>query len=366
MFLTAAGYPESLVLPSKNQSRCYEILSIDHHCYAKSQLFLERYRLVKLIKEIMANPKYDLSPNSAEVDNLVTAYLIKHEEEQLSHAVIFAGEGDVPPNPRLRHVSQAEVRGIFAAHSAWLLGFHLNLGQARCPLDVRAWCEFIGKVRIAKAAPASGDWGSTYDDDNIWDEDTGETPHAIAKTLAIFGGTVEGWERKLENAITKHPAGLFDDETSSASPTLNKIEYVWDSDYSECSTPGCSDSESDFDAPPFKPSPLLSRILQHILRPPALLPGRGIWDCPVPKCTHSINFFHLNERDVAQLTPRYVASYVRNKQYETLGDETVRMALCQMVSRHYISHLRRIQPDLAAAEKEFVSQILETVRYPDA
>jgi hypothetical protein len=177
---------------------------MDRPTYFLSSNFLERYRLVALIKQIMDNTQYNLTPNSAEVNDLVSAYLLKHKGERLSHAVIFAKDGEAPVNPLLRHVSRAEVRGIFAAHSGWLLAFYLLKKQrANCPINIRAWCEFIFKVRAAKKARKSGTWSQTYEDDDIWASDDEASYKAISQTLVKFGGTADSWEKKLTHAVTQ-------------------------------------------------------------------------------------------------------------------------------------------------------------------
>ncbi|KAJ7461487.1 hypothetical protein FB451DRAFT_484218 [Mycena latifolia] len=335
MFLTATNYTKSLLIKSKEQHRTYEIISIDRPIYDLSRNFLERYRLVALISEII--DKYKITSNSMEVDNFVTAYLLQHKENRLSHGVIFNEDIDNPPvNPLLRHISRAEIRSIFAAHSAWLLAFYLLPKQSnKNPINVRSWCDFIGKVRIAKAASKSGSWGKTYEDDEIWDPDTGSGVASIAKTLEKFGSTAAEWEKKLTKAYTTlSPArtDTFEDHRPTASGSKRSMNY--DSDFSEPSTPGCSDSEYDSDSvsPPF-PVP---RILLHMSQPPVLLPGRFIWDCPIPKCTHSIDFMKLSPRDLeAVKDPTFADVYLRQKQYATLRDENVQRALQQMVSQHY-------------------------------
>lgn len=176
--------------------------------YSLSSNFLQRYRLVALINQIVA--KYEIPPNTAQIDNFVNGYLLIHKENLWSYATIFA-EQEQPPHqvsvkPHLRHVSHAEVRESFAAHSGWLLAFYLP--KRSRPIDVRLWCEFITKVRVAKRAPKSKTWSQTYEDDEIWASDEEGTPEAIAKTLEKFGGTAGNWEKKIRNAITRDVVSL--------------------------------------------------------------------------------------------------------------------------------------------------------------
>ncbi|KAJ7940259.1 hypothetical protein B0H13DRAFT_1937271 [Mycena leptocephala] len=355
MFLTATDYPESLLLNSKDKHRHYEILSMDRPTYFLSSNFLERYRLVALIKQIMDNTQYNLTPNSAEVNDLVSAYLLKHKGERLSHAVIFAKDGEAPVNPLLRHVSRAEVRGIFAAHSGWLLAFYLLKKQrANCPINIRAWCEFIFKVRAAKRARKSGTWSQTYEDDDIWASDDETSYKAISQTLVKFGGTADSWEKKLTNAVTQrniHPLRLFDDDVPTVRSSKRR-ELSYDSDFSAPSTPGCSDSEYESDSP----SPPTPHIILHMSKPPTLLPGRFMWDCPIRQCEYSIDFLNLEKAPDEGLSE----AYIRKKQFDNSNDEHIQKVLRRRVSTHYCKvHLDISGTKIYENTEEFVSELLK-------
>ncbi|KAJ7685539.1 hypothetical protein DFH06DRAFT_1313832 [Mycena polygramma] len=358
MFLTSKDYPNSLLLNSKHQHRSYEIISMDRPTYSLSSNFLERYRLVALMEQMINIPQYQLTPRpgyrGGEVDEFVTAYLIKHTKEKLSYAVIFAEEGEEPVNPRLRHVSRAEVRGIFAAHSAWLLAFYLK--KKPCPLDVRAWCELIGKVRAAKKTSKSGRWSRTYEDGEIWASDEGESPADIAKTLAKFGGTPGAWEKRLTGAITKSPGNLFDDDhdVEPVNTSRRRRFASYDSDFSEPSTPGCSDSEDDPDSPSIPLPPILS----HMTQPPILLPGRFIWSCPIAKCEYCIDFLNLTPQDnsVSEL-------YVAKRQFRNLRDEQVGIVLRRRVHKHYCEDHLRIGSALGENKQEFIKLLEKWQQY---
>ncbi|KAJ7137712.1 hypothetical protein C8R44DRAFT_335511 [Mycena epipterygia] len=353
MYMTDKDYPTSLLLKSKDQHRCYEIITIDRSIYERCRNFLERYRLVALIAEIVA--QYDLPENTVEVDTLVEAYLRQHKSKGLSYAVIFSEEGN--PKPLLRHVSHAEVRAIFAAHAGWLLSFYLVQRKIKCPIDIGEWCKFIGKVRVAKRAARSGNWSKTYEDPEIWGSDADDSPASIAKTLEKFGGNAANWEKRLINAITNRSSSrLFADDdlveyVSSGSKVKRRPNY--DPDFSEPSTPGCSDSEYDSESSPF-PSP---RILLHMYQAPVLLPGRFKWDCPIPKCMHSIDFLNLTSQDIELIKPPFDV-YIGGKQYNDLRDENVQTALCQMVSHHYCQHLHLDSTNLTHQKKnKFISEL---------
>ncbi|KAJ6502147.1 hypothetical protein C8R45DRAFT_610428 [Mycena sanguinolenta] len=314
LFMTADAHPESLLLGSKDKHRFYEIVSMDRLTYFRSSNFLDRYRLVALIKEIV--DKYKIPEKNAEA---------------WSHATIFAEKDEEQPvKPRLRHISHVEVRERFAAHSGWLLAFYLL--SPKCPIDVGRWCEFIAKVRIAKKAPKSGSWSQTYEDDDIWASDDDGSPSAIAKTLAKFGGSAEEWEKKLHRAITRQASPPWSRHDQPITNDPRRVALAYDSDFSELSTPGCSDSEDD-SAPPQTFHP----ILLHMARPPTLRPGRFIWDCPVPKCEFSLDVLDFKKTGENEEVPEAV---VRNRQFENFQDEQLRTFLYQRVSDHYtVDHL---------------------------
>ncbi|KAJ7709466.1 hypothetical protein B0H17DRAFT_1028079 [Mycena rosella] len=366
MFMTAKDYPASLIINSRDQHRSYEILSIDRTIYDISRNFLERYRLVALIAEIMDAYKLDSNrpevddPPDLEVETFITAYLLQHKQKGLSYTTIFSSEDDAPAKPLLRHISRAEMRSIFAAHSAWLLAFYLRAPRKKCPIDIRSWCTFIHKVRVAKEASKSGNWGETYEDDEIWDPDTDESYASIAKTLAKFGGLATGWERRLINAITKASVTKSDSGSPEPRPHIarrSKRALNYDPDFSPESTPGCSDSEYDSDSvsPPFA----APRILLHMSQPPVLRPGRFIWDCPIPKCGRSIDLLKLTPQDLEAVKDVIFHVYVREKQYLNLRDVNVQRALCQMVSHHYChDHLGLDSANLTPQkQKLFLSEL---------
>ncbi|KAJ7766861.1 hypothetical protein B0H16DRAFT_1687045 [Mycena metata] len=348
MFMTDKDYPRSLVLNSKDQLRSYQILSLERGSYHLSHNFFERYRLVSLVTEIMQ--KYGYPPNTLRIDMLEKAYSMKHKEEKLSHAVIFAEDGAAPENPLLRHVSKAEVREVFAAQCGWLLAFYLK--TPTCPLDIREWCKFVLQVWQAKRHPKKPkNWSRTHEDDDIWASDPDEAADndyaVIAKSLAKFGGTAAEWEELLVRRITR-PRKAQEPDIYEPPPPLPKVNY--DPDFSEPSTPGCSDAEYDSDSPKVP----LSSTLMHVSQPPSLLPGRFVWDCPVPACAYSIDLLndHIPGDGVSE-------AYVDRAQFRNLHDEHVQKVLHRMVSRHYaVDHLR-ISTAKLQNKKQFVSQLTQ-------
>ncbi|KAK7038050.1 hypothetical protein R3P38DRAFT_534646 [Favolaschia claudopus] len=354
MFMTATDHPKSLLLQSKeppDSPRNYEVIEMERNTYALSTNFLERYQLVAFIKD--AAKKFDIPPNEAEATNLVDAYLKMHQENAWSYAAIFS---DDPPRGkelakirlRLRHVSHDEVYNIFARHSTWLLAFYLSPRSRNCPLDVRSWCQFINKVRSAKRSMRSGNWGRSYEDSDIWTEGNklDESHAAIATYLEKFGSTAEEWERKLDNTVTGKVS-----PTRDLTPDILILDHParqpsveYDSDFSELSTPGCSDSEDDFDPPPDQ----IHNILHYMNQPPDLIPGRLCWDCPIPKCNYTVDLRTLKNTGRESL-PRAI---VRKKQFTSLNDAQVQMFLMRSMSDHFCKDHFHIQKVKLHKDKE--------------
>ncbi|KAF8205798.1 hypothetical protein K438DRAFT_523303 [Mycena galopus ATCC 62051] len=275
LFLTAKYYTESLLLCSKDQHRLYEIVTMERETYHYSSNFLERFRIVAVIEAIAV--KYDLPPNTTGVDPFVNGGTFDR-----------CRVGENSPSPCLTRRSQGKIRCAL-----WLASSTL-FEKSKCRIDVRTWCEFITKVRIAKKTRKSKKWSVTYEDDDIWASDDDGSPSAIAKTLAKFGGTAEFWEKKLRSAITGQvkPPTLWSMDEKAITSSSKRVPVTYDSDFSEASTPGCSDSEYDSDSPSSRP---FHPLLLHMAQPPTLQPGRFIWDCPVPKCEFSLNLLNFRE-----------------------------------------------------------------------
>ncbi|CAK5277240.1 unnamed protein product [Mycena citricolor] len=357
-FKTDKRYTQSLLLHSKDQQRTYEIISMDAPTYQLSRNFLARYRLVALISEIVSDPAYNLTLYSLDMDVLENAYLIKHERERLSYRAIAAQPDQVAIEGRLRHLSRAEIRSEFAAHAAWLLGFYIR--SRNCYLNVRVWCEFIGKTQAARRSLNNGQWGRTYEDNEIWDSRTAGDAHSIALTLAKFGGTVDEWEKLLDRKILEDPhlvAPSVDDE-EALDPFLrggrDKQDFDYDSSMSVESTPDCSESESEevvLDCKyPNKRS--LPSIPTWISAPLFVYEGSTVWECPGPDCPFVLDPYALpNRANIVDPTEAADEEFVQRGQFKDMSDKRVHRVLARRVSEHYAEHLKIADLDLYNTQK---------------
>lgn len=129
------------------------------------------------------------------IDWLVDRYLIRLQKNN---------SGRFP-----RHVSRAEVIGIFAAHADWILAQHLaTAAKTVQKLNIQKWIFFCREVQSARFSASqesvSLGWGSS--ENGMIGEDI--------FNLSRFGIIVGGWDKKLSSALKKRPKKS---EVSSAS-----------------------------------------------------------------------------------------------------------------------------------------------------
>jgi hypothetical protein len=116
------------------------------------------------------------------------------------------------------------------------------------------------------------------------------------------------------------------------------LEHLYDSDFSEASTPPMSDSDSDSN---ISPDPELLALIPRCLWDPPELPIAGfVWTCPVPDCEYSIDFLKLTAENVAGLLDNEVR-FLKNKKWTSIQDGRVTRNFYLMVTVHWDDHLER-------------------------
>jgi hypothetical protein len=101
------------------------------------------------------------------------------------------------------------------------------------------------------------------------------------------------------------------------------VQFQYDSDFSECSTPGASDTENQF--------PLIRRIPEYCLVPPHIPNGRFTWNCQ--GCSYHIDLLNLSHENLRNL-PNDAILLLTGKSWN-IHDDPVQHALSLMVSKHY-------------------------------
>ena len=111
------------------------------------------------------------------------------------------------------------------------------------------------------------------------------------------------------------------------------VQFQYDSDFSEASTP----PESDSDEEPSNPE-LVARVPRYCWRPPHIPAGRFVWDCP--GCDYYIDFLDLKKEDLEPLT-KELSQYMTSKKWQSIGDDKVREAFALMAGHHYTWHMQK-------------------------
>ncbi|KAJ7074119.1 hypothetical protein C8F01DRAFT_1242390 [Mycena amicta] len=309
MYMTADKFPDDLVLISTHCHRPFCIDILTNGSYARSRDFFARFRYVKYIRRITEMPAY--RPPLG-VDPFIEAFCQIEAEDILKSK---------NPNSSARHASRAEIRQRMAPHAGWLLAFFL---LKRRTLDVQSWCAFIHEAELTHRNRDST-WKSAYGGYS------GPIDHSlatIANTLKRFGGTAAQWLKKLEDAVGQPPPvpahQLFDIDTAIRAPSPSS-----DSDFSQPSTPGWSEYDTEPEDPDVA-NITLPTWFDLFRDEPQFRRNSFIWECPMPKCDHLLDFLSLPPVHPEDQLERYV----RERKWETVDDVKVLRVLDRRVYDH--------------------------------
>ena len=109
-------------------------------------------------------------------------------------------------------------------------------------------------------------------------------------------------------------------------------QNFYDSEFSEPSTPGLSDTsmeDIEGDTPPL-PAAL------HVI--PRLPDGRFDWQCP--RCAYRVDLLKLTDEQLGTLSPETYRVFVRGRGWKQ-RDESVQTAFGQLVAMHAMVHMER-------------------------
>lgn len=136
-----------------------------------------------------------------------------------------------------------------------------------------------------------------------------------------------------------------------ASPTPLERQFQYDSDFSEPSTAGESDTD------PVKP-PFVQKIPNFCLEVPRIPEGRFSWACLCQECEYNIDLLNLSPENLNILSPDLIQ--VLNTKTWVVNDEPVQRALLMLVSNHYESHLRDSNVQLSQSPSgDWLAQTLQ-------
>ncbi|EDR13790.1 uncharacterized protein LACBIDRAFT_322967, partial [Laccaria bicolor S238N-H82] len=278
------------------------------------------------------------------IDWLVEKYTTEIRKHDLFRRLIHNGPDEQTSVKRhLRHVSQADIRCYFAAQAEWLLAHQLassHSQEVRGRLSLRHWVAFCREVKIdrQKARSQGVRWGMPH----------GAKKEYIGKAGDEFGLARFGmgekpatfWETQLHNGLKEKKKQMdFEFEAqlprkeASHKEELRKGEFSYDGDFSEPSTPGMSDTDSDIESDIFA-----QPIPQCVFDPPEIPPGRFTWFCCIPGCSYTIDLLNLTEENLNGL-PEHTAYILKSKSWSSVRDSPVQQSLQHLVNIHYNSHL---------------------------
>lgn len=336
------GHETSLIFYSKashgRRDRMYDIKSLDVATFARSQNFLARYRLWALIDNIIAkDPNTPIEKRT--IDWLVDNCLERFRKRDLHQRLIFDTAVDTHveekgTTKKRRHLPRAEIVGLFAAHAEWILAQHLaSTSHAVRKLDMPSWISFCRKVKSARRVAKSNHarWGLAYGVEVESDEDDSDID------LSPFGSSREFWTKKLKATTIKKKAKPIEEPTHARySPVIRpkQSNFGYDSDFSLASTSSAYDTDSDVSYSP----ELTSKVPPFCMRTPEIPTGRFKWECP--GCEYIIDLLNLTEDNTRGL-PSELGNFLHRKSWQYLNEEKVKWVMQNMISNHYISHLRK-------------------------
>ncbi|KAG6911969.1 hypothetical protein DXG01_000217 [Tephrocybe rancida] len=307
------GYETDLVINSKGK-RTYIIKSLDTATFDSSRNFFTRYRLWLLIESLKDNDPAQTPQEGRTIHWLVEEYSRRLREKSI---------GRFP-----RHVSRAEIIGIFAAHADWILAQHLaSVSRNIKLLNIQKWivfCEEVASARL-KANRQSLDWGLPE----------GGSPNEDLWNLSRFGVNKgnKDWKAKIQSAMNPIPKRAPLVKTPRAmSPVVANLptEFIYDSDFSEASTSSYSDSSDDEDLVIGLP-----RTIEFSLRRPTISDGQFKWQCPA--CDYVIDLLDLKAENTKVLSPAD-DKWIRDRAWKNPSDEHVQAVFFAMVKDHFTLH----------------------------
>ncbi|KAF5358465.1 hypothetical protein D9756_001489 [Leucocoprinus leucothites] len=357
--------PESLVLFAENEKRSFRLASLDVKTFSLSRNFIERYTIRRMMQQLILG--CDTPITERDIEWLVQQYFkqvipldkdIRYIYNPNIAGIVTNSRGALKlSTPRhSRPVHKAEIRKIFAKHAEWILADHIVVRQSPNAryLDIPQWHKFVQQVKFVFDPPAPG---RRVD---------------IATSLTKFGGKREDWQRRLDNAIRsplhwqqrreleKAPQRATPKIIPSVQPSSHQqnpakppirarvvpdIEFQYDSDFSEASTPPASDSESEA-----ADQRLVEKVPWYCRVPPELEESQHVWRCPGCK-TYHIDLLHPAEEELEEI-PEYYAEILRSKDWQKVTDARLLTAFGHLVSNHYEEHLKKLGIQLVTEDGE--------------
>lgn len=177
----------------------YWVKSLHPLTYASSLNFLDRYRLRRLIEELVSTDRDNTPLEERNINWIVKRYFetIRPRDRERRYIEELNTEEDFSSEPRhLRHVSRAEILGLFAAHSEWLLAHQIaSMGGSQRMVDPQQWITFCKEARkdTITAKEHGIDWGLPAGQQPDWSRQS-----SLPQRMAKFGQTEQIWKDRLQ------------------------------------------------------------------------------------------------------------------------------------------------------------------------
>lgn len=364
LYMTSKLVPDGLFWHSKDRNRAYEVATMDVYTFQLSENFFWRYRLLALMKKIVAGvqtPREKRTPEwfvSQYLERFAHPASDEHERliyDSTDSDIIDVDEGktSLPRHPRRIH--RRDILGLFAAQSEWFVTDNEVKREQIFPF--KPWNAFRKEVRKVRWQAARNNvvWGwpighehqpdlesnpDSEEGDDEDDEDSEDTRNVVERN-PIIGKTNETVRRKIDRAKTRQtpPSGRHVNEPSSSSSSdeLDPARaHAYMSDFSRESSSTASESSDesvDERLPEF--GELIPRQLSQV---PELPGPDNRWWCPVPDCGHMVDLQHLTRDDIKALSATTVFYLMEKKWRSIREDERAKKCFFEMVSKHYEDH----------------------------
>ncbi|KZT22775.1 hypothetical protein NEOLEDRAFT_1180678 [Neolentinus lepideus HHB14362 ss-1] len=340
-YLASDLVPNGLRLTSRDKNRQYEVCSMDIETYTRSELYLDRYRLLAAMTHIVKQDGGATEVQKRNIRWFVKGYLrcCAYPEPNKTRRLLFRKndkdlleEKDLVPKdlleqkglhyqkgllkvPRLlRKVHRAEMYAAFAEHAEWIKEEQRARKKDIRIVDLDVWSTFIreAKTQRVKASRHGAQWGMPagyYASDADEDEEESEEEDEVARNVDPSPPS-QNPESQPEPATRKKrlapppPLPL----RRNTKPVNHRRSHgpIYDSDFSPASSSYASSSSCP-------PSPSLRDSYPSWGFSTPRLGASLTWSCPETQCPYLLNmgkdapglFGPLGEVDLQKLSEEF-------------------------------------------------------------
>ncbi|KAI0068200.1 hypothetical protein BV25DRAFT_1818582 [Artomyces pyxidatus] len=127
---------------------------------------------------------------------------------------------------------------------------------------------------------------------------------------------------------------------------LEEVQYQYDSDFTQDSSPPASESESDAPHARAPLDPALAALIPREFYARPAFPPDFVWVCPLGDCRHTIDLLNLTDEDVRGARRGGQRVFLRRQPWK-VGDEQRTRMFYDLVSAHWQAHMPELGLELA-------------------